>query len=363
MTGGILFRYFFRRYLVMTAQFFIGVAVISYLADFTEFTRRVSALPNYSLPTALLVSALRVPLILQTAIPFVILFSAMATLMTLNRKHELVIARSAGVSAWQFLAPLCLASLLIGIGTVTIFNPAAAKALAKAELIEASFHGAPAAPSDDNQVPWLRQQTDEEGTTVIGARKTANRGQLLSDATFLRVDDNGTITTRLDAREATLKDGAWHLVDVTKLTESGEREKLPTAIVKSGLKPEFIEQKLAQPETVPFFELPRKIEVAHSFGLKAGAFAMQYNSLIALPLLLVAMTLIAATVSMRFVRMGQSLPMILGGILAGFLLYVVSVLVKAFGSSGIVPPPVAAWFPVVVAMFFGITFLLHKEDG
>jgi lipopolysaccharide export system permease protein len=23
----------------------------------------------------------------------------------------------------------------------------------------------------------------------------------------------------------------------------------------------------------------------------------------------------------------------------------------------------AAWFPVVVAMFFGITFLLHKEDG
>ncbi len=90
---------------------------------------------------------------------------------------------------------------------------------------------------------------------------------------------------------------------------------------------------------------------------------MQYHSLIALPVLLVAMTLIAATVSMRFVRMGQSGPMILGGILAGFLLYVVSVLVKAFGSAGIVPPVAAAWFPVVVAMFFGITFLLHKEDG
>ena len=90
---------------------------------------------------------------------------------------------------------------------------------------------------------------------------------------------------------------------------------------------------------------------------------MQYHSLIALPWLLVAMTLIAATVSMRFVRMGQSASMILGGILAGFLLYVVSVLVKAFGSAGIVPPVAAAWFPVVVAMFFGITFLLHKEDG
>ena len=81
------------------------------------------------------------------------------------------------------------------------------------------------------------------------------------------------------------------------------------------------------------------------------------------PVLLVAMTLIAATVSMRFVRLGQSATLILGGILSGFLLYVVTTLVKAFGSSGIVPPVIAAWMPVVVAMFFGVTFLLYKEDG
>jgi lipopolysaccharide export system permease protein len=103
--------------------------------------------------------------------------------------------------------------------------------------------------------------------------------------------------------------------------------------------------------------------VARSFGLRANAFAMQFHSLMALPPLLVAMTLIAATVSMRFARMGQSATMILGGVLAGFLLYVVSVLVKAFGNAGFVPPFVAAWLPVVVALFFGVTFLLYKEDG
>ena len=64
-------------------------------------------------------------------------------------------------------------------------------------------------------------------------------------------------------------------------------------------------------------------------------FAMQFHSLLALPMLMVAMTLIAATVSMRFARMGQSATMILGGVVAGFLLYVVSVLVKAFGTAGI----------------------------
>ena len=45
MIGGTLFRYFFRRYMVITLQFFAGVLVISYLADFTEFSRRASTLP------------------------------------------------------------------------------------------------------------------------------------------------------------------------------------------------------------------------------------------------------------------------------------------------------------------------------
>src|SRR5690606_22864431 len=100
-----------------------------------------------------------------------------------------------------------------------------------------------------------------------------------------------------------------------------------------------------------------------ALGLSGNRFSMQFHSLVALPMLLVAMTLIAATVSLRFARMGQSGSMILGGILAGFLLYVTLVVATAFGNVGFVPPVVAAWGPVVVAMFSGVTFLLYKEDG
>lgn len=362
MIGRTLFGYFFRRYLLIAAQFFIGVLVISFLVDFTELSRRAGALPDYTVATGMLISALRLPLIVQTAIPFVILFSAMATLMALNRKYELVIARSAGVSAWQFLAPLCFASFLVGVATITIFNAAGARALAVSEELEASLRGGSAGIIDTQRLPWIRQRTDE-GVTIIGARQTAQRGLLLSDATFIQLDDDGSIEARLDAREATLAHGEWVLEDVTKINPQGARETLGEVRIKSGLKPEFVEEQFAAPETIPFFELGRKIDAARSLGLNANAFAMQYQSLLALPVLLVAMTLIAATVSMRFVRLGQSAPMILGGVLAGFLLYVVSVLAKAFGSSGFVPPVVAAWFPVVVAAFFGVTFLLHKEDG
>lgn len=362
MIGRTLFAYFFRRYLAMTAQFFVGVLVISFLVDFTEFTRRAGSLPEYTVGAGMLVSAMRIPLIIQTAIPFIVLFSAMATLMMLNRKYELVIARSAGISAWQFLLPLCAASLLIGAVTITIFNTVAAKTLAYSEELELELRGNATSASEAQRLPWIKQRTDE-GATIIGAKRTAMRGLLLGDATFIRFGQDNSISERLEAREARLDEGEWVLTDVTRFSSQGARTQLPEVRIKSGLKPEFVEEQFASPETIPLFELGAKIDAARSFGLSANAFSMQYHSLLALPVLLVAMTLIAATVSMRFARLGQSAPMILGGVLAGFLLYVVSVLVKAFGSSGFVPPVVAAWFPVVVAAFFGVTFLLHKEDG
>jgi lipopolysaccharide export system permease protein len=360
MIGHTLFAYFFRRYVATFVQYFVGVCLIAYLVDFTELSRFKSTLPGYTIGSGLLVSALHVPLIAQTAIPFVILFAAIATLMALNRRYELVVARSAGVSAWQFLAPLCVASFLIGIIAVTIFNPVGAHALSWAQELEASF--AEEESSFDSRVPWLRQR-DEDGVTIIGAKSTAKHGLQLSEATFIKIGLNGDILERIDARQANLEAGRWIVDDATVRRGDGAPEKIDRLEIKSNLRPEFVEEKLARPETIPFFDLPEKMRAAWSFGLNANGFGMQFHSLIAVPMLLVAMTLIAATVSMRFARMGQSATMILGGVLAGFLLYVMSVLVKAFGTAGIVPPIVAAWIPVVVAMFFGVTFLLYREDG
>jgi lipopolysaccharide export system permease protein len=209
--------------------------------------------------------------------------------------------------------------------------------------------------------PWIRQKTSS-GDTIIGARAILNQGLEMADAVFFILSPQGDIVERKDAARAYLRDGHWELQDV-KSFKDGTIRSVASDQVATNLRPEFVQERLARPETIPFYDLPGKIEVARSFGLKANAFAMQFDSLVALPFLLVAMTLIAATVSMRFARMGQSVTMILGGVVAGFLLYVVSVLVKAFGVAGFVPTAVAAWVPVVVAMFFGVTFLLYKEDG
>ena len=47
--------------------------------------------------------------------PFSVLVGAMSCYLNLSRRLELVIARAAGVSAWQFIAPAIVIALLIGI--------------------------------------------------------------------------------------------------------------------------------------------------------------------------------------------------------------------------------------------------------
>lgn len=354
-------RYFFRRYAITTFWFLTGIFSLIFIIDFSELSSRMSQLPHYSIGGGLLMTALRIPMILQQTVPFVALFSGMAALISLNRRYELVVTRAAGISVWQFLQPFVAGAFLFGALTVAALNPLAAWGASKAEALEASW-GSSSAARTNLRIPWLRQIYKGDDT-IIGARSLQDGGQTLIGVTVIHFDPKGQIVLRQDAQSAKLENGYWLLNKVTE-NRSGELTRnLETAQLPTNLKPEFIQETLTKPDSIQFFDLRHKIEVAKSFGFPTGGMETQFHSMLALPLLLVAMTLIAASVSLKFSRFNQSRPVILGGILSGFVLYVVTVLVKAFGSSGVVPPFVAAWLPVVVAMALGATILLHEEDG
>ena len=78
MIFSTLGRYFFRRYVITAFWFMLGVSAIIFLADFSESTRRLSGLAQYSIFGALGMTALRLPSILQQ----------MALLPPLNQGRE-----------------------------------------------------------------------------------------------------------------------------------------------------------------------------------------------------------------------------------------------------------------------------------
>ena len=123
MITGTLGRYFAKRFLETIFAVFAGVFVLIFSVDLVETLRRFGDERGASAALLAWDSLLHTPIIAEQALPFAVLFGAMTSFLNLSRKLELVVARAAGVSAWQFITPPLVVVVTIGIAMVTLFNP------------------------------------------------------------------------------------------------------------------------------------------------------------------------------------------------------------------------------------------------
>ncbi len=307
-----------------------------------------------------LLTLYRVPSICEDILPFTTLFGSIAAFILANRRLEVVIARAAGVSAWQFLLPACIVGLLVGVVATTVYNPISTELRAISDQLRNSL--TEKRTKQDSGPIWIRQAA-EGRELIIGALKTSDDGMTLSVVTAFVFDENGAFYERVDAPTARYTAGEWQIENalVTRLEKQPKREesyRLPTT-----LSPGQVQQTFDSLDTTSFWELPALIDTAQRAGLPSSRYELRYNTLLSRPIVLLAMVLIAAIVSLRFSRSREVGNMILAGVGVGFMLYVVSKIAWDLGSGGLVPPPLAAWLPAIVTVLFGATALLHLEDG
>lgn len=362
-TGTTLALYFALRFVGAILGLFLLTAALIFIFDLLELLRRASGEAGSSLPRIVAIGLLRVPQLMEQVLPFAVLFGAIAGFLGLSRKLELVVARAAGVSVWQFIAPALLVSVGIGVFAVTLYNPLAVALRDQSDRLAAGLFG-----REQNFLlqttgeVWLRQD-GADGESVLHAKQILDGGERLFGVTLFAFTREGSFAERIEAREARLVERAWLLSDATRYTTTGDPRRFERLEISTFLTPTEVRESIAAPESIGFWDLPRVIELSQRAGLPAYRYSLQYQTLLARPALLAAMVLIAACVSLRVSRMGGIGRLILGGILAGFVLYVLSGLGKDLGGAGIVPPFLAAWAPGVFGVLMGITILLHLEDG
>src|SRR5262249_34346327 len=111
LTWRTLAFYIARQFLLWCFVVFLTMATIVFLLDYVELMRRGGSHPDAPLMVLLEMAALKQPRMWQQIMPFAILFGAMLSFWRMTRSNELVVARSTGVSVWQFLAPAVLVAL------------------------------------------------------------------------------------------------------------------------------------------------------------------------------------------------------------------------------------------------------------
>jgi lipopolysaccharide export system permease protein len=356
--------YIARQFIAWCGAVFGSMLAIIFLLDYIELIRRGGSKPEATLGLLLEMAALKLPHMAQEVLPFAVLFGAMMAFWRLTRSNELVIARSAGVSVWQFLMPAVVFALLIGIAAVTVFNPVSSAMEASYEALENRvLRGGGNDFALFRSGLWLREADADGNQTVVHADRMHSGKIVLENVTMFFFEGKDRFAGRIDAAEARLEGGSWHLRDVWRSQKNGSTEHLASALVPTRLTTRKIEESFASPETMSFWKLPGYIRLLADSGFATQRHRLYFNALLAKPLLLCAMVLIAATFSLRMQRRGGATIMIVGGVGTGFLLYFLSDVVFALGLSSTIPVALAAWTPAGVCLLLGVTLLLHLEDG
>lgn len=350
---------------------FFGVAMITFsiflslifMVELVELLRRGADKPGVTFGLLSSMALLEIPRLGSKTLPFAVLFGGMAAFLRLSRNNELVIARAAGVSVWQFIAPALAVAFAIGIFVVTILNPVASTLTTRFGQLESKYleqRTSFIAVSVNGL--WLRQ-VDSSGQSVVHAEHMEGRGLMLKGVTIFLYGQGYSFLGRIDAAAATLKPGYWQLEDGWVLMVEDQPRRFDTYRQETSLTVDRIEESFAREESISFWELPHFINTAEAAGFSARRYQIYFHQLLALPALLCTMVLVAAVFSMRISRMGGLLQMVLGGVLSGFLVYFLGNLSLALGLSGVLPTALAAWAPSIVVMLLGLAVLFHLEDG
>jgi lipopolysaccharide export system permease protein len=300
--------------------------------------------------------------LLERLMPFCILIGAMTCYLALSRRLELVVARAAGVSAWQFMAPALWSALLLGTFATVVFNPISANLQERAKQNEAEMFGESSGSLQDATGFWINQVTIE-GQAIINASRSQQQGALLTGLTVFRFETDFSFKDRLEAREATLEPGFWRLKTVRRYTLDAAPVDEDTVLLLTTLTQAQVRNSFSTPETVSFWQLPSYIRSSESSGFATAGYRLQYHKLLARPFLLAAMVMLAASVSLRFFRFGGVQKMVLSGVGAGFLLYILSKVTEDLSKAELMHPLAAAWLPVCVGGLAGFMALLYQEDG
>ena len=357
-----LARYICRQFLIYWVGFLIGLVILIGMFDTIEILRRTSRFGNVTFTDVLALVLFKLPHLAQRAIPFTVLFGGMMAYWRLNRHHELIITRSSGISAWEFLTPVLIIATIIGIIKITIYSPFASAMMFRYEQLQAQIFNNRSLAKISGKGLWIRQQI-KEGNYILHASNIRAPAMSLENVIIFKFKGTEKFSSRIDADHAELGVKNWHLKNVRITAPEKPLITLPKLSIPTNLTQENIQDSFGKPETISFWALPGFINILETAGFSGLRHRLYWHSQLADPALLCAMVLFAAAFTLRPTRQGGVTITIITGVISGVLIHFSTDVAYALGLSSRLPVFLAAWSPATVGILLGSGLLFYLEDG
>jgi len=176
-------------------------------------------------------------------------------------------------------------------------------------------------------------------------------------------DDNDKYLGRIDAPQAVLRDGYWDIQNGWFNWDQQPPQLVDDYHLPTGLTLGKIQESMAPPNTISFWQLPTFIRALKTIGLPPARHQLEFQGLLSQPILLCAMVLFAAAFSLRMSRRGNVMGIIISGVVLGSMVFTLNNIVVALGTNQNLPVILAAWAIPLTALALSNAALLQLEDG
>lgn len=367
MKIGLIEKYIAKNFLIKFAQITGGFSMLIFFINLLDALDKIKETKGPFL-AALAMAFLQIPDFLNDVVPSLVLISAVITFFLLSSKSEITILRISGFSIWQILQPVAISAVLLGVFWVTIFGPLSITMNRQFNALEGKYvkNEMREVMAPHNGI-WLKQENIENAgeELIIQAKKVYKESLELDDVTVWFFNKDHQFYKKIDAKEMHLQHGSWLLKDIIINDASTLNKKADSAVIPTNLDPDFIMQKIVNNfQTVKLFsvfQLPKLIKDLRAAGFNSVKFKVYFHSLISKPLLFLAMTLIACYFGLNHIRNQNTILMIFFGIIIGLALYIISGIVNALGSSGLIPIYASTWVIAIICLAVGTLLIYRKE--
>ena len=363
--------YLCRRLAFTTALVVLVFTGVALLFEVIEMVRQFGS-TDASFGALFFLALLRVPQVVYEILPLMMLLATLALFMSMARSSELVVVRAAGRNALRMLVEPAILALVIGGMGVVFLNPLVATGFRMHEDQRSALIQGGEQPQLQLSVGggaiWLRQG-DETGQWLVRAEALRPDGETFERVSFQRLERETALPlVRIEAETARLVDGQWQLegvktwdlLDRNPETTAVERE---SSVLPTELSTDRIRAIFGNAWGMSVWELPDFIAELDRAGLSSRAHRAQFQSILALPVTVLAMMLIGAVLTLRHARAGNTAVKILVTVMAGFALFFLASFARILGEVGQIPLAFAIWSPPIAAILLAVGALLALEDG
>lgn len=349
----LLDRYITRAFIGTFTLLILGLPLLFVVTDITDNLDRYLA-RGLSMSAVAMSYVYQLPQNVQYAFPIAALVATVFTIGNLTRHQEIAAAKAGGVSFYRLLVPLLsLAVLLSGM------------ALALGELVpvtnamRAEVLGEREAGSSSLRTSFVFQA--EDGRT-LAIRQLDTEARLMNDVVVERNATERTPGIHQIAERAVWVEGqGWTFEEgyLRMLDGEGAEQSFAYSTLRIPELEETPEDLLAepkQPEEMRYEEMGRFIDAIERSGGDPRPLEVERAQKISLPLAVLVIVLFGAPLATSSRRGGVAYG--IGVSLAVTMVYLMLFKVgTAVGSSGGIPPLVAAWMPNAIFLVGGIVLL------